>query len=220
MENSKKKKIIWIVRILIAAMFLFSAYAKFCPWPCKGVFIFESKYLASIGIEGYSAQIFSKVLIGVELAIAILLLLPFYIKKYIIPLTIGILSLFSIHLIVQILDGATGNCGCFGECYTMTPIQALIKNILAILILLVPLKWKELVEEKENLNPVIITFLSCILLIFILMQRCCGAGNGSNQYKGQIESPEDINVGKKLLLFLRSSDNLQIQQWWSRFFYY
>lgn len=210
MEDSKKKKIIWIIRILVAVMFLFSAYAKFCPWPCKGVFIFESKYLASIGIEGYWAQIFSKVLIGVELAIGILLLLPYYIKKYIMPLTITILGLFSIHLIVQIIDGASGNCGCFGECYTMTPVQALIKNILAIVILLIPLKWKELVEEKENLNPIIITFLASILLIFLLMQRCCGAGNGGEVYKAKIESSDneyskyfdDINKGNKLLLFL------------------
>ena len=202
MENNKKKKIIWIIRILMAALFIFSAYAKFCPWPCKGIFIFESKYLGALGIEGYKAQIFSKVLIGVELAIGILLLLPYYIKKYIIPLTMTILGLFSVHLILQIMDGASGNCGCFGECFTMTPIQALVKNIISILLLIVPLKWKELVEEKANLNPVIITFLSCILLIFILMQRCCGAGNGSNQYEGQIESKEDISVGKKLLLYL------------------
>lgn len=202
MENNKKKKIIWIIRILMAALFIFSAYAKFCPWPCKGIFIFESKYLGALGIEGYKAQVFSKVLIGVELAIGILLLLPYYIKKYIIPLTMTILGLFSVHLILQIMDGASGNCGCFGECFTMTPIQALVKNIISILLLIVPLKWKELVEEKANLNPVIITFLSCILLIFILMQRCCGAGNGSNQYEGQIESNEDINVGKKLLLYL------------------
>lgn len=186
----------------MAALFIFSAYAKFCPWPCKGIFIFESKYLGALGIEGYKAQVFSKVLIGVELAIGILLLLPYYIKKYIIPLTMTILGLFSVHLILQIMDGASGNCGCFGECFTMTPIQALVKNIISILLLIVPLKWKELVEEKANLNPVIITFLSCILLIFILMQRCCGAGNGSNQYEGQIESNEDINVGKKLLLYL------------------
>lgn len=210
MEDNKKKKIIWIIRILVAVMFLFSAYAKFCPWPCKGVFIFESKYLASVGIEGYFAQIFSKVLIGVELAIGILLLLPYYIKKYIIPLTITILGLFSIHLIVQIIDGASGNCGCFGECYTMTPVQALIKNIIAIAILLIPLKWKELVEEKENLNPIIITFLACILLIFLLMQRCCGAGNGGEVYKAKIESSDNayskyfdnIDRGNKLLLFL------------------
>lgn len=210
MEDSKKKKIVWIIRVLVAVMFLFSAYAKFCPWPCKGVFIFESKYLASIGIEGYFAQIFSKVLIGVELAIGILLLLPYYIKKYILPLTIGLLSLFSIHLIVQIFDGASGNCGCFGDCYSMTPIQALTKNIVAIIILMVPLKWKELVDEKETLNPVIITFLSCILLIFLLMQRCCGAGNGGEVYKAKIESSDntyskyfdDINKGNKLLLFL------------------
>ena len=157
-----------------------------------------------------ACQIFSKVLIGVELAIGILLLLPYYIKKYIIPLTIAILGLFSIHLIVQIIDGASGNCGCFGECYTMTPIQALIKNILAIVILLIPLKWKELVEEKENLNPVIITFLASILLIFLLMQRCCGAGNGGEVYKAKIESSDneyskyfdDVNKGNKLLLFL------------------
>ncbi len=189
----------------MAALFIFSAYAKFCPWPCKGIFIFESKYLGALGIEGYKAQIFSKVLIGVELAIGILLLLPYYIKKYIIPLTMTILGLFSVHLIFQIMDGASGNCGCFGECFTMTPIQALVKNIISILLLIVPLKWKELVEEKANLNPVVIAFLACILLIFILMQRCCGAGNGNNQYKAPIESMDDINSGKKLLLFLDPS---------------
>ena len=203
--TKNKKKIIWIIRILIAALFIFSAYAKLCPWPCKGIFTFEIKYLGALGIEGIKTQIFSKVLIGVELAIGILLLLPHYIKKYIIPLTMTILGLFSVHLILQIIDGASGNCGCFGDCFTMSPIQALVKNIISILLLIVPLKWKELVEEKANLNPVIITFLSCILLIFMLMQRCCGAGNVNNQDKGQIESTVKNLTGKKLLLFLDPS---------------
>ena len=66
------------------------------------------------------------------------LLFPFQLKRVVVPSTIGILAFFSIHLAIQImLTGNAGNCGCFGALLEMTPLEAIVKNAIAILLLVV-----------------------------------------------------------------------------------
>jgi hypothetical protein len=73
------------------------------------------------------------VLIGIEIALGLLITLPFNLKKLIIPSTIFMLSFFCVHLIIEISTvGNKGNCGCFGSLLPMTPLQALIKNLISI----------------------------------------------------------------------------------------
>ena len=46
------------------------------------------------------------------------------------------LAFFTIHLLIQIyLTGNQGNCGCFGALIEMTPLEAIIKNVVAIILL-------------------------------------------------------------------------------------
>ena len=47
----------------------------------------------------------------------------------------GLLLFFIIYLLIQInVSGNNGNCGCFGEHIKMTPMEAIIKNILMIVV--------------------------------------------------------------------------------------
>jgi thiol-disulfide isomerase/thioredoxin len=81
------------------------------------------------------------------------------------------LAVFSVHLIIEILTGGNqGNCGCFGALLPMTPLQALIKNLLSIgLLTLVLYKFSnELVEKNNILITTNITTL-CILALFMLI---------------------------------------------------
>jgi len=86
-----------------------------------------------MGFTEEFASYFSRTLIGIEFALGILLLQPHYLKKLVVPATFLMLLIFSIHLSIQsfIYGGNAGNCGCFGSLLPMTPIQAIIKNVVA-----------------------------------------------------------------------------------------
>ena len=172
MENVKKY-FPWFVRILISGLFLLSAFAKIYPDPSFyfSITAFEFKQLVPMGFSMETAVYFSRIIIGIEFAIGILLLFPYNIKKIIIPATILMLAVFSVHLIIEILTGGNqGNCGCFGALLPMTPLQALIKNLLSIgLLTLVLYKFSnELVEKNNILITTNITTL-CILALFMLI---------------------------------------------------
>ena len=172
MENVKKY-FPWSVRILISGLFLLSALAKIYPDPSFyfSITAFEFKQLVPMGFTMETAVYFSRIIIGVEFAIGILLLFPYNVKKIIIPATILMLAVFSVHLIIEILTGGNqGNCGCFGALLPMTPLQALIKNLLSIgLLTLVLYKFSnELVEKNNILITTNITTL-CILALFMLI---------------------------------------------------
>jgi thiol-disulfide isomerase/thioredoxin len=172
MENVKKY-FPWFVRILISGLFLLSAFAKIYPDPSFyfSITAFEFKQLVPMGFSMETAVYFSRIIIGIEFAIGILLLFPYNIKKIIIPATILMLAVFSIHLIIEILTGGNqGNCGCFGALLPMTPLQALIKNLLSIgLLTLILYKFSnELVEKNNILITANITTL-CILALFMLI---------------------------------------------------
>jgi thiol-disulfide isomerase/thioredoxin len=153
-----------------------SAVAKLYAVPTLAINIFEVKYLGSMGITGAFAKLMSRFIIGLEFAIAIMILFPYYIKKIIFPLTIGVLAVFSAHLTLQVFGGVSTNCGCFGELIPMTPLQALIKNIVTILLLLVPLLvYKDSLKEEKSLSPVIIISLACWLAMFALVPQKSGS---------------------------------------------
>jgi thiol-disulfide isomerase/thioredoxin len=84
------------------------------------------------------------------------------------------LAVFSVHLIIEILTGGNqGNCGCFGALLPMTPLQALIKNLLSIgLLLFILIKFSDSINEKRNISYCLIitnVITICILALFMLI---------------------------------------------------
>jgi len=174
MENVKKY-FPWFVRILISGLFLLSAFAKIYPDPSFyfSITAFEFKQLVPMGFSMETAVYFSRIIIGIEFAIGILLLFPYNIKKIIIPATIFMLAVFSVHLIIEILTGGNqGNCGCFGALLPMTPLQALLKNLLSIgLLLFILIKFSDSINEKRNISYCLIitnVITICILALFMV----------------------------------------------------
>ena len=126
---------IWVIRIIISLLFLVSAYAKVYHEPSAyfSITTFEAKQLVPLGFSSEISPYLSRILIALEFAIGVLILLPFYLKRIVIPLTIFVLAAFCVHLALQIyLTGNSGNCGCFGTLLPMTPLEAILKNIFAI----------------------------------------------------------------------------------------
>jgi hypothetical protein len=155
MTTETKKYISWTLRIIVSALFIVSALAKLSKGhlldsPYFAISTFEVKQLYPLGFSESLAPHFSRTLIGIEMALGLLLLQNNWLRRFIIPVTILLLGVFIGHLsyVTFLSGGNTGNCGCFGELLPMTPIEAIIKNIIAIGLLaylyyLLPKKQKE-----------------------------------------------------------------------------
>ena len=135
--KDSKNIISWAIRIIIAVLFIVSAVAKMYPSPYFAISTFEVKQLYSLGFSESVAPFFSRILIGIELALGFLILQKHYLKNFLVPVTILMLAVFVVHLtyVTYLKGGNSGNCGCFGELLPMTPIEAIIKNIVAIVLL-------------------------------------------------------------------------------------
>ena len=114
-----------ILSILLGAVFVFSAYTKLYP-----IQPFEYTFI-DIGVANWmTAPFIARGMIGLEFFCGILLILNFQLRRFTIPLVASILAAFCVYLLlVMHVKGNQGNCGCFGEYFAMTPMQAIIKNI-------------------------------------------------------------------------------------------
>ena len=164
----KKENLSWILRLIISALFIVSAVAKLYPSPYFAISTFEVKQLYPLGFSEGFAPYFSRILIGIEFALGIAILLKDYLKKITIPATILLLAVFTIHLsYTTFVSGNAGNCGCFGELIPMTPVEAIIKNIIAIGLLIWLFKILP-AEGKSNFWLLKSVGLGCVLALFML----------------------------------------------------
>ena len=149
--NSLKAYFPWSARILISILFLISGISKMFP-----IWMFE-KQLVDLGICGWcEAPYFSRLLIALEMAIGIGILQKHFLRRFIIPVTAFTLVAFCIHLSIEMVKhGAmNGNCGCFGQLIPMTPLEAVIKNILTLGLLFYVYKTSE--EHPKGSNRFIV----------------------------------------------------------------
>ena len=90
--------ILLVLRLLVGCLFLFSAYAKLHPMEMmKGITTFETGHLIPMGFSESSAAYFSRFIIGVEFFLGITILFNYYLKRLIIPLSIIMITAFSIY---------------------------------------------------------------------------------------------------------------------------
>lgn len=166
-----KKYLPWTIRVIISFLFLLSAAAKLYPSPYFAIATFEVKQLYPLGFSEEIAPYFSRILIGIEFALGILLLQRNFLKKLIIPATLAMLLVFTTHLSIETFmnGGNSGNCGCFGSLLPMTPIEAIVKNAIAMLLLgylflLVPNQS----ESKNSIWIVTTVTVTAILVLFMI----------------------------------------------------
>jgi hypothetical protein len=203
--KTKNNKLVFTLRILISALFLLSAIAKLYPIPIYGITkVFEQGQLIPMGFSENIAPYFSRLIIGAEFFLSIAILFNNYLKKIIIPLAFIMIAIFSIHLSTQIF-GNSDNCGCFGDLIPMTPMEALIKNIITLLILsFIYIKSEDISGKFSNL----------VLLFLVITTIMFGSLPISNQTKtldGNSSSDEFLlyvddlsftrSLGPKLLCF-------------------
>jgi thiol-disulfide isomerase/thioredoxin len=164
----KNNNLTWLLRLIISTLFLLSAFAKLYPSPYFAISTFEVKQLYPLGFSEDFAPYFSRILIGIEFALGICILLHHYLKKITIPATILLLAVFTIHLsYTTFISGNAGNCGCFGELIPMTPVEAIIKNIIAMGLLFWLFKLLPK-DGKSNFWVLKSVGLGCVLALFMV----------------------------------------------------
>ncbi|WP_445454157.1 MauE/DoxX family redox-associated membrane protein [Flavobacterium sp. 25HG05S-40] len=143
-----KNTISWGIRYIISFLFLLSAVAKLYPSPYFAISTFEVKQLYPMGFSEGFAPYFSRILIGIEFALGLLILQKNFLRTVVIPATFLLLAVFTTHLTVETIanGGNSGNCGCFGSLLPMTPIEAIIKNVVAMGLLV----WLFIILPKSN----------------------------------------------------------------------
>lgn len=158
-------------RIIVALLFLISAVAKLYPSPHFAVTTFEMKQLLPMGFSADWAAYFSRTLIGAEFALGFLLLQPHYYRKIVLPASFALLFVFSAHLAYTVLSGDnSGSCGCFGELLPMTPLEALIKNIVAMAMLVYLYRKTAAGSDKTNFYVLTTVVFGCIMAVFMMAQ--------------------------------------------------
>ncbi len=160
-----KRIIAILLSVLLGLVFMYSGYSKLLPV----IETFEFSFV-SIGVANwYTAPVFARVLIGLEFFLGLLLVLNYNLKKFTIPFTAGLLLFFIIYLCIQYFtEGNHGNCGCFGEHLKMTPLQAIVKNI--VMLALCALVYFLYSGWKIRLNALVtsLALVTALLLPFIL----------------------------------------------------
>ena len=197
-----KKNLPMIIRVLVSALFLLSAFAKLYPTPMYGITkIFEEGQLIPMGFSEGLAPYFSRFIIAIEFFIAFAILQKNYLKKLVIPTSMLMVFVFSLHLAYSIFLGDSENCGCFGELIPMSPLQALIKNIITLGVL--GYLYKNIADDKNNnCSKLSIQFLSILLLMFALLPvQTVGKNKQVSSFSEYVVSDMDMNDGKKILCF-------------------
>ncbi len=125
------KLIKFVIPVLIGTLFIVSAILKLYP-----IEMLELDLGRHLELPEWMAMIFARLLIGFELALGVLLIIPrknFRIIYWAMATTI----LFSAYLVYLVIYFPTvENCGCMGMMVKMTPEESLLKNA-GILLLLV-----------------------------------------------------------------------------------
>jgi protein-disulfide isomerase len=147
----KNIKLVQIGRILLSFLFVFGAVSKLVSMPFFDGMVAElllgKNYFDNPNGMKW-VQWLTRILVAAELLLGLALLQNKWFKKIVLPATMGMLILFTIHLFYegfrQVNGFTEGNCGCFGDVLPMTNLESIIKNVIGMLAgIFVWLKYKK-----------------------------------------------------------------------------
>lgn len=181
----------WTIRVIVAILFIFSAYSKLYPSADLGLGTMEVKQLYALGFTRDVAPYFSRLLVAAEFALGIAILQPHFLKRIVIPATILLLVVFCVHLTYSVLNDVGGNCGCFGELIEMTPLEALIKNIITIGLLVWLMRMLPKDTPPQNFPFLALIYAVSALALFMISPIQKKAVDTENSTVGKVVLIDD-----------------------------
>jgi len=117
-----------IARLLLSALFLFSAWLKAIDYPA-----FEVHLLTQAGIGWEAAPLLATLLIATEFTLGFYWLNPVSVQRWFEHATTALLWLFNGYLAYQWWMYGNGvDCGCMGSSLRLNPSEALSRNLVAL----------------------------------------------------------------------------------------
>jgi hypothetical protein len=208
------KRILFIfLSVLLGLVFIFSAYVKLFP-----IDLFELT-LIDIGISNwFLAPFIARLFIGLEFFIGFMLVSNIYQKRMILKLTLATLIVFTVYLVVLIIvEGNEGNCKCFGNFISLTPMESIIKNsVMFLLLLLLYKKHKGFQWKFSKFFTVVVLIISFALPFIINPVDLNASERNLNDEKLNydldlgilynnpevIQPKEDLRTGKHIIAFM------------------
>lgn len=158
----KQNHILILLKVIIAAAFILSAISKIVSPGYFEITLVDQGLLPTRDFASYATRIF----IIIELALGLLILQSNYLKNLILPSVALLILVFSTYLIILIFQGDDQNCGCFSSLIFMNPIEALIKNLILLVISYYLFKKVENSSNRRNIPISMILFSIVIVLFF------------------------------------------------------
>ncbi|MBI5539153.1 MAG: DoxX family protein [Bacteroidia bacterium] len=207
-----KKVFLIVLCSVLGVIFVFSGISKLYP-----IEPFEYTFV-DIGLFNWQiAPFIARIFIGFELFVGILLFINF--KKFSFKLGVLTLLFFCIYLVLLLLfSGNKGNCGCFGTYIYMTPLQALIKNVIMIIAFIILMKFYSGWSLSKKVNIIItLVIASSFIMPFILNPVELNYSEAylnkkENNFKLELDSlykyatlskpPQTLSQDKHIIIFL------------------
>lgn len=115
-----------LLLLALSAVFLFSAFTKLLV-----IEPFEWTFIDLFPVGFTAAAVIARLFIGLEIGMALFLLAHLFLKSFTYKAALAFLLVLTGYLVLLLIkQGNTGNCGCFGDTYQMTPLAAIGKNVL------------------------------------------------------------------------------------------
>ncbi len=170
--------------ILLASVFFFSGYSKL-----HSNNAFDNFQWTFIDL-GFNSQlvagILARLMIGLEFVLGLFLILHIFLQKFTYKAVIGTLVFFIVYLIFVIIKhGNAGDCGCFGDKLSMSPLNAIIKNVvmIAVTILLMRIYPAKPYKFQDIFIPPITMLGLCIPFIVNVIDM----SNAPTPYKKELD---------------------------------
>ena len=158
-----KNKILFILRIVLALVFLISAFTKIIAPGIIEIILTGQGIISS----RETAALFVRILIGLEFALGLLLLQKNFLKRIVLPCVFLFLSAFTIYLLyTAVILKETQNCGCFGAAVQMSPVESIIKNI--ILLAVAVYLFRNIKEDGKKIILPLILFAIALPAVFVI----------------------------------------------------
>jgi hypothetical protein len=154
-----------LLSLLLGIVFIYSGYSKL--WPL--VETFELTLVDASLSNWYTAPLLARFLIGLEFFTGACLIASYNLKRFTIPLTLILLIVFTVYLLISLAkNGNTFNCGCFGEHIVMSPVNAIIKNVIMMVVAFII--WICYGGWQTSYNKLLISsaLVTCCALPFII----------------------------------------------------
>lgn len=208
-------RLVFFVNVAVGLFFLFSAWLKLNPLEP-----FKFTLAEHLSIKHWMwVEIFSRVVIGIELLLGCMLILHINIKKNLIA-TGGFLLVMSLYLVYLLLyAGDTKDCGCMGETFKMSPALSLLKNIVLIGLLWYAYRYSpdEWLARKMKISVSVVVILMAFAFPWLYDAPDSLYENPFSKERGyslQVElldsfntgeSAQELKKGKKIVCFFSTS---------------